>query len=65
MSSVAPVPSPPPAPERRVRSSRSRQRRSFWKKLSRRRDFRQVVSTAALWALTVVAVWFVLKQLIK
>jgi len=65
MSSVAPVPPPPPAPERLRRSSRSRRRHSFWRKLSRRRDFRQVVSNAALWALTVVAVWVILKQIIK
>jgi len=63
MSSVAPVPPPhPPARERLVRSSH---RRSFWSKLRRRRDFRRLVSTATLWALTVVIVWVVLKQIIK
>ncbi len=62
MSSAVPVPQPP-APERLVR--RSRHRRSFWKRLRRRRDFWRVVSTAALWALTVVGVWIVLKQITK
>jgi hypothetical protein len=64
MSSVAPV--PPPTPLRSERLARSsRHRRSFWKKLSRRRDFRQVLSTAALWALAVTVMWVILKQIIK
>jgi len=33
--------------------------------VSRKRNFRQVVSTAALWALTVAVVWVILKQIIK
>jgi len=65
MSSVAPVPPPVPAPERLAGSSRSRHRRGLWYKLRRRRDFRRIVSTAALWVVTVVAVWVVLKQIIK
>jgi len=39
--------------------------RGFWYKLRRRRDFRRVLSTAALWALAVVAVWIILKQIIQ
>ena len=60
---MAPVPPTPPARERLVRSSKHR--RGFWKQLRRRRDFRRLVSTATLWALTVVIVWVVLKQIIK
>jgi hypothetical protein len=64
MSSVAPVPPPPPLGSERL-GRRSRHRRSFWKKLSRRRDFRQVVPTAAMWALAVAVMWVILKQIIK
>jgi len=64
MSSAVPVP-PPPAPERLARSSRTHHRRGFWHKLRRRRDFRRLVSTATLWIVTVIAVWIILKQIIK
>jgi len=37
----------------------------LWYKLRRRRDFRRIVSTATLWVGTVVAVWIILKQIIK
>jgi hypothetical protein len=63
MSSAVPIP-PPPA-ERVAKGSQSRQRRGFWYKLRRRRDFRRILSTATLWVVTVVAVWIVLKQIIK
>jgi hypothetical protein len=63
MSSAVPVP-PPPA-ERVAKSSQSRQRRGFWYKLRRRHDLRRIVSTATLWLVTVIAVWIVLKQIIK
>jgi hypothetical protein len=46
-------------------SRSSRGRRSFWKKLRHRRDFWRLVSTASLWVGTVVAVWIILKQIIK
>jgi len=63
MSSAVPVP-PPPA-ERLVRSSSSRYRRSLWRRLRRSRNVRRIISTATLWVGTVVAVWFILKQIIK
>jgi len=63
MSTAVPVP-PPPA-ERLADSSRIRRRRSLWRRLRRRRDFRRIVSTATLWVGTVIAVWFILKQIIK
>jgi len=63
MSSAVPLP-PPPA-ERLARSSNARHRRGLWRRLRRRRDFRRVVSTATLWVGTVVAVWIILKQIIK
>jgi len=63
MSSAVPVP-PPPA-ERRVRSSSSGHRRSLWRRLRRSRNVRRIISTATLWVGTVVAVWFILKQIIK
>jgi len=64
MSSAVPVP-PPPAPERLVKGPRSHHRRGLWYKLRRRRDFRRLVSTATLWVVTVIAVWIILKQIIK
>jgi len=64
MSSAVPVPPPPPA-ERLARSSNSGYRRSLWRRLRRSRSFRRIVSTATLWVGTVVAVWFILKQIIK
>jgi len=66
MSSAVPIP-PPPA-ERRAKSSQSsqsRHRRGLLYKLRRRRDLRRMLSTATLWVVTVVAVWIVLKQIIK
>jgi hypothetical protein len=40
-----------------------RRRRGFWRDLRRRRDFWRMVSTAALWTLTVVVVWIILRQI--
>ena len=66
MSSAIPI--LPPPPERRAQSSQSsqsRHRRGFLYKLRRKRDLRRMLSTATLWVVTVVAVWIVLKQIIK
>jgi hypothetical protein len=66
MSSTVPI--PPPPTERRTQSSQSsqsRHRRGFLYRLRRKRDLRRMLSTATLWVVTVVAVWIILKQIIK